>query len=119
PSAANASCAASSTRARFRAASARSGFVDKRGARSVSSAELTGSIVPIIGDVMPRSPREVAELVRRVVEGKEGLEFPDLFAEDGVLEYPFGIPGQPLELKGRSEIRAFLAARKEVRAVFE
>lgn len=54
---------------------------------------------------MSRSPREVAEQVRRMVAG-EGVEFADLFAPDGVLAYPFGLPGQPDELRGREAIRA-------------
>ena len=54
---------------------------------------------------MSRSPREVAEQVRRMVAG-EGVEFADLFAEDGVLAYPFGLPGQPAELRGREAIRS-------------
>ena len=58
---------------------------------------------------MPRTPREVAEQVRRMVAG-EGVEFADLFAEDGVLAYPFGPPGQPAELRGRDAIRARFAA---------
>jgi hypothetical protein len=33
---------------------------------------------------MARSPREVAEQVRRMVAG-EGVDFADLFAEDGLL----------------------------------
>ena len=57
---------------------------------------------------MSRTPREVAEQVRRMVAG-EGVEFADLFAEDGVLTYPFGIPGQPAELRGRDAIRAFFS----------
>jgi len=57
---------------------------------------------------MSRTPREVAEQVRRMVAG-EGVEFADLFAEDGVLAYPFGLPGQPAELRGRDAIRAFFA----------
>src|SRR5439155_16097303 len=56
--------------------------------------------------VMSRSPREVAEQVRRMVAG-EGVEFADLFAEDGVLAYPFGLPGQPAELNGREAIRSW------------
>ena len=55
---------------------------------------------------MSRSPREVAEQVRRMVAG-EGVEFADLFAEDGVLTYPFGLPGQPAELHGREAIRGY------------
>ena len=46
---------------------------------------------------MSLSPREIAEQVRRMVAG-EGLEFASLFAEDGVLAYPFGLPGHPAEL---------------------
>jgi ketosteroid isomerase-like protein len=55
---------------------------------------------------MPRSPREVAEEVRRMVAG-EGVDFASLFAENGVLAYPFGLPGQPAELRGRQAIRAY------------
>jgi ketosteroid isomerase-like protein len=55
-----------------------------------------------------RSPREVAEQVRRMVAG-EGVEFADLFAEDGVLTYPFGLPGQPAELRGREAIRSYFS----------
>nr|WP_296076502.1 nuclear transport factor 2 family protein [uncultured Actinoplanes sp.] len=53
-----------------------------------------------------RSPREVVEQVRRMVAG-EGVRFADLFAEDGVLEYPFAMPGQPRELRGRAAIEAY------------
>jgi ketosteroid isomerase-like protein len=53
---------------------------------------------------MSRSPREVAEDVRRMVAG-EGVVFGDLFAVDGVLRYPFAPPGTPRELKGRDTIR--------------
>src|SRR5271170_6004235 len=55
---------------------------------------------------MSRSPREVAEEVRRMVGG-EDVDFAALFAEDGVLAYPFGLPGQPAELRGRDAIRAY------------
>jgi ketosteroid isomerase-like protein len=54
---------------------------------------------------MNRSPREVAELVRRMVAG-EGVAFADLFAEDGVLRFPFAPPGMPQEIHGREAIRA-------------
>ena len=53
---------------------------------------------------MDRSPREVAELVRRMVAG-EGVVFADLFAEDGVLRFPFAPPGMPREIRGREAIR--------------
>jgi uncharacterized protein len=54
---------------------------------------------------MDRSPREVAELVRRMVAG-EGVVFADLFVEDGVLRFPFAPPGMPREIRGREAIRA-------------
>jgi ketosteroid isomerase-like protein len=57
---------------------------------------------------MSLSPREVAEQVRRMVAG-EGVDFADLFAEDGVLTYPFGQPGQPAEFRGREAIRSRFA----------
>jgi hypothetical protein len=63
---------------------------------------------------MSRSPREVAEQVRRMVAG-EGVDFADLFAEDGVLTYPFGLPGQPAELNGREAIRAYFSDRSGAR----
>jgi len=57
---------------------------------------------------MSRTPREVAELVRKMVAG-EGISFADLFAADGILAYPFAFPGQPPELRGREVIRAYFA----------
>ena len=66
---------------------------------------------------MSRSPREVAEQVRRMVAG-EGVVFADLFATDGVLAYPFAPPGQPGELRGRDAIRAYFGAMGQQRQVF-
>jgi uncharacterized protein len=66
---------------------------------------------------MSRTPREIAEQVRRMVAG-EGVEFADLFAEDGVLAYPFALPGQPAELRGRDAIRAFFAGLGGARDLF-
>lgn len=59
---------------------------------------------------VPRTPREVAEEVRKMVAG-EGVVFADLFAPDGVLAYPFAIPGQPAELRGRDAIRDYFSGR--------
>lgn len=67
---------------------------------------------------MPRSPREVVEQVRRMVAG-EGVVFADLFAADGVLEYPFPAPGQPERLAGREEIRAYHSAAAARRDMIE
>jgi ketosteroid isomerase-like protein len=61
---------------------------------------------------MGRSPREVVEQVRRMVAG-EGVAFADLFAPDGVLTYPFAMPGTPRELRGRDAIRAYHGAASE------
>jgi ketosteroid isomerase-like protein len=66
---------------------------------------------------MSRTPREVAEQVRRMVAG-EGVVFADLFAADGVLAYPFAPPGQPPELRGRDAIRAFFAGLGRSRELF-
>jgi ketosteroid isomerase-like protein len=57
---------------------------------------------------MSRSPREVAEQVRKMVAG-EGVTFADLFAADGVLAYPFASPDHPRELRGRDAIRSYFA----------
>jgi ketosteroid isomerase-like protein len=67
----------------------------------------------------PATPREVAELVRRMVEGKEGIVFADLFALDGVMEFPFGIPGLPRTLDGQGATREFYAAHAGLRGLFD
>ncbi len=66
---------------------------------------------------MTNSPREVVEQVRRMVAG-EGVVFADLFAPDGVLEYPFTLPGQPRELRGREAIRSYFVTAPGSRQVF-
>ena len=66
---------------------------------------------------MSRTPREVAELVRKMVDG-EGISFAGLFAADGVLTYPFAFPGQPPELRGRDAIRAHFAQMSGLRTAF-
>jgi uncharacterized protein len=66
---------------------------------------------------MSRTPREVAELVRKMVAG-EGVVFADLFAADGVLSYPFASPGQPSELRGRDAIRAYFTRAAALRGAF-
>ena len=66
---------------------------------------------------MSRTPREIADLVRKMVAG-EGVVFADLFAEDGVLAYPFAPPGQPAELRGRDTIRSYFSALGRARELF-
>jgi ketosteroid isomerase-like protein len=48
----------------------------------------------------------------------EGVVFAELFAEDGVLEYPFAMPGQPRHLRGREAIRGYFAAAAGSRQLF-
>jgi ketosteroid isomerase-like protein len=67
---------------------------------------------------MTDSPRDVVEQVRRMVAG-EDVSFADLFAEDGVLEYPFALPGQPRELQGREAIRSYFGAASGARQLFD
>jgi hypothetical protein len=66
---------------------------------------------------MPRTPRQVAEQVRRMVAGEE-VVFADLFAAGGVLTYPFAPPGQAPELRGRDAIRAYFARLGNARDLF-
>lgn len=67
---------------------------------------------------MSATPREVAEQVRRMVAGN-GVVFADLFAEDGVLRYPFAIPGQPPELRGQKAIREFFGGLERARELLD
>jgi len=68
-------------------------------------------------DATVPTPSEIAEQVRRMVAG-EGVVFADLFAVDGVLEYPFALPGQPPRLLGREAIRGHFANARAARALF-
>lgn len=47
----------------------------------------------------------------------EDVAFADLFAEDGVLEYPFALPRQPRELRGRDAIRRYFGPASSSRAM--
>jgi uncharacterized protein len=58
--------------------------------------------------LMSRSSREVAEEVCKLIA--DGGIIADLFAADGVLAWPFRMPGQPAEVRGRDAIRAHLTA---------
>lgn len=66
---------------------------------------------------MSRTPREVAELVRKMVAG-EGVVFADLFAADGVLNYPFAPPGQRPQVRGRDAILAYFGGLSGAREMF-
>lgn len=62
----------------------------------------------------PRSPRDIAGQVVSMVEGNRDIVFADLFAPDGVLEFPFAPPGAPERLDGADAIRAFHAQVAQV-----
>jgi uncharacterized protein len=66
---------------------------------------------------VPATPHEVADQVRRMVAG-EGVVFADLFAAEGVMAYPFAMPGQPPELRGRETIRTYFAGMAAARDLF-
>jgi ketosteroid isomerase-like protein len=69
---------------------------------------------------MARSPREVAELIRQRLAAVDMAGFSDLFAVDGVFEYPFGFPGAPSVLRGRAEIKAHLVeSRRDLGSLIE
>jgi ketosteroid isomerase-like protein len=69
---------------------------------------------------MARSPLDVAELIRQQLLTADMVGFTDLFAVDGVFEYPFGLPGAPSVLRGRDQIKAHLVeSRQDVRQLIE
>lgn len=65
----------------------------------------------------PATPLEVLERRRELLIARDMEAFADLFAEDGVIELPFGGPGLPGRLEGREEIRAF--STREARSDLE
>ncbi|HWM85604.1 MAG TPA: nuclear transport factor 2 family protein [Kofleriaceae bacterium] len=58
------------------------------------------------------SPREVFERARRSIVACDANGFADMFAPDGVMEFPFGgaVVGLPACLEGREQIRRHLGA---------
>jgi uncharacterized protein len=57
-----------------------------------------------------RGPREVLTRFQRAAIDKSTDDFADLYAVDGVHEFPFTRPGVPSRLQGREQIRAFAQA---------
>jgi ketosteroid isomerase-like protein len=55
-----------------------------------------------------RTARETADLLLERLAALDMAGFADLFAEDGVLHYPFGFPGAPSSVRGRDTIREHL-----------
>ncbi len=69
---------------------------------------------------MAASARQVAELMGERLGATDFSGFADLFAEDGVFEYPFENPSWPPVLRGREEIRAHLVeSRRGIRSLIE
>jgi len=68
--------------------------------------------MPTPEDTPPLTPRQVFELIRESSIHRN-IPVEDLYAPDGVHEWPFPLPGGPGRLNGREEIRAFYAAGHE------
>lgn len=67
---------------------------------------------------MTRTARETADLLLERLAALDMAGFADLFAEDGVLEYPFGFPGAPSSVRGRDTIREHLVeSRRGIHSV--
>ena len=62
---------------------------------------------------MTRTTRQTADLLLDRLAALDLAGFGDLFAEDGVLEYPFGFPGAPASVRGRATIRTHLAESRQ------
>ena len=65
------------------------------------------------------TPREMVDQVKKMVEGRDQIMFVDLFAEDGVLEYPFAAPGFPTVYKGQKVIREWVGRMSHMRGMFD
>ncbi len=53
-----------------------------------------------------RTPRDVLALFHRAMVDKSADDLADLYAVDGVHEFPFRAPGFPTRFSGRDEVRA-------------
>jgi ketosteroid isomerase-like protein len=56
-------------------------------------------------------PRKIVDGLRRSFLEKDGNQFADLFAADGVYETRFSLPGAATRFEGREDIRAHLNAQ--------
>jgi uncharacterized protein len=67
---------------------------------------------------MARTAVEVVELIRQRLAAADMSGFADLFAEEGVFEYPFGLPGMPSVVRGREAIRRHVVdSRRDIRTL--
>ncbi|MER7836904.1 nuclear transport factor 2 family protein [Streptomyces sp. NPDC096040] len=62
--------------------------------------------MPVSEPPLPRTPREVLALYRQAMRDKSADDLAELYAVDGVHEFPFTSPGFPARYEGREEIRA-------------
>ena len=65
------------------------------------------------------TPVEMVELIRKMVEGRDGVLFSQLFADDGVIEYPFAAPGFPTVYSGRPAIEGLVERMRGARDLFD
>ncbi|MDF3287899.1 nuclear transport factor 2 family protein [Streptomyces silvisoli] len=56
----------------------------------------------------PRTPRDLVEEALRLLLAKDMAGFASLWAEDGILEFPFASAGYPQRLEGRDAVREYL-----------
>lgn len=54
------------------------------------------------------SPADLVERALQLLLHHDMAAFADLWAEDGVLEFPFAQPGSPQRIDGRAAVRAYL-----------
>jgi uncharacterized protein len=68
---------------------------------------------------VPSTPEETFRRLLELLLAKDMSAVADLWAEDGVAEFPFATAGSPRRLAGREEIRAYLAGYPELMDVGE
>jgi ketosteroid isomerase-like protein len=68
--------------------------------------------------IMSRTPKEIFDIQHKMVLNFDVEQQADLFAEDGVWEFPLAKPGSKVKLEGRDAIREWSidAARKAQQA---
>lgn len=66
------------------------------------------SQAPRSSQARPLTPRQVFERIQHISLHRDA-PVADLYAADGVHEWPFALPGVPQRLSGQDEIRAFFS----------
>ena len=65
------------------------------------------------------NPRELVEHALELLLAKDMAAFAGLWAEDGILEFPFAAPGYPPRLDGRAAVADYLRGYPDVLDVRE